>query len=97
MRIRRIARLAAFVSALATAPFSGASAQYYAPCSPFPLVWPFCAAGAIVGTAANIATAPFWLTAGAPPPLYPAPGYYYPGVLPTAATLLLRATINARK
>jgi hypothetical protein len=58
---------------------SGASAQYYAPCSPFPLAWPFCAAGAIVGTAANIATAPFWLPAGAPPPFYPArPYYYYP-------------------
>jgi hypothetical protein len=73
MCLRRIALLIAFVSALAIASSSGASAQYYGPCS-FPLAWPFCAAGAIVGTAANIATAPFWLTAGAPPPFYY--GYY---------------------
>ena len=78
MSVRRIALLTAFAAAFATAPLSGAGAQYYAPCSPFPLAWPFCAAGAIVGTAANIATAPFWLTAGAPPPFYPAPRYYYP-------------------
>jgi hypothetical protein len=76
MRIRRITLLVA--CAFAAAPLSGASAQYYAPCSPFPLAWPFCAAGAIVGTAANIATSPFWLLAGAPPPFYPAPGYYAP-------------------
>ena len=81
MRIRRIALLAA-VAGFATA--SDASAQY-APCSPFPLAWPFCAAGAVVGTAVNIATAPFWLTAGAPPPFYygyPAPRYYAPAYYP---------------
>lgn len=87
MRIRRFAFPAALVIGLATAPFSTATAQYYyAPCSPFPLAWPFCAAGAIVGTAANVATAPFWLLSGAPPPFYPAapryyapaPGYYAP-------------------
>ena len=33
---------------------------------------------AIVGTAANVATAPFWLPAGAPPPFSPAPRYYVP-------------------
>jgi hypothetical protein len=77
MRIPGIALLAAL--GLAATPLSGASAQYYAPpCSPVPLAWPFCAAGAIVGTAANIATAPFWLPAGAPPPFYPAPRYYPP-------------------
>ena len=27
----------------------------------FPLFWPFCVAGAIVGTAAAIVIAPFWL------------------------------------
>jgi hypothetical protein len=77
MRIGRIALLTAF--AFAAVPLSGASAQYYyPPCSPFPLAWPFCAAGAIVGTAANVATAPFWLSAGAPPPFYPGPRYYAP-------------------
>jgi hypothetical protein len=84
MRIRRIALLAAFAAGLAAAPFSTATAQYYyyPACSPFPLAWPFCAAGVIVGTAANIATAPIWLLSGAPPPFYPpryyAPGYYAP-------------------
>jgi hypothetical protein len=83
MLIRRIALPIAFAAGFAAAPLSGASAQYYAPpCSPFPLAWPFCAAGAIVGTAANIATAPFWLTAGAPPPFYPAPRYYPPPYYP---------------
>jgi hypothetical protein len=79
MRIRRIALLAAFAAGLATTPFSTAKAQYYyypPPCA-FPLAWPVCAAGAIVGTAADIATAPIWLLSGAPPPFYP-PRYYAP-------------------
>jgi hypothetical protein len=77
MFIRRVAILAALASGLATA--TSATAQYYyPPCSPFPLAWPFCAAGAIVGTAANVATAPFWLSAGAPPPFSPGPRYYAP-------------------
>ena len=76
MRIRQIARLTAFAIGFAAAPLLGANAQYYAPCSPFPLAWPFCAAGAVVGTAANIATAPVWLATGAPPPF--SYGYYYP-------------------
>jgi hypothetical protein len=76
MRIRRIVAPALLAAALASAWFSGAKAQYYAPCSPFPLAWPFCVAGAIVGTAANIATAPFWLPTGAPPPFFYAPRYY---------------------
>jgi hypothetical protein len=81
MRIGRIALLTAL--AFAAAPLSRATAQYYyPPCSPFPLAWPFCAAGAIVGTAANVATAPFWLPAGAPPPFYPAPRYYPPAYYP---------------
>jgi len=78
MTIRRIALLVAFAAGLITPPLSGASAQYYAPCSPFPLAWPFCAAAAVVGTAGNIVTAPIWLTTGAPPPFYPARGYYPP-------------------
>lgn len=86
MRIPRIAMSTAFAAGLAALPVSAAQAQYYAPCSPFPLAWPFCAAGAIVGAAATIATAPFWLLAGAPPyayghyapPYYPAPSYYAP-------------------
>ena len=87
MRIRRMAMSAAFATGLAALPLATAQAQYYAPyyppCSANPLAWPFCIAGAIVGTAATIATAPFWLLAGAPPyyapPYYPAPSYYAPG------------------
>jgi hypothetical protein len=78
MFIRRIALPAVFAAGVASMPLSGANAQYYAPCPPNPLAWPFCAAGAVVGTAANIATAPFWLPAGAPPPFYPARPYYAP-------------------
>jgi hypothetical protein len=70
MRIPRLALSAAFAGGLAVLPISAADAQYYAPCSPDPLAWPFCAAAAIVGTAATIATAPFWLLAGAAPPYY---------------------------
>ena len=94
MRICRIVISAAFATGLAVLPPSTASAQYYAPCSPFPLAWPFCAAGAIVGTAATIATAPFWLLSGIPPygyyppPYYPAPTYYEPAYYapPTGAS-----------
>ena len=82
-RIRRIVSLAAFCAGVTMAACSPAKAQYYyyPPCSPFPLAWPFCAAGAVVGVAADIATSPFWLLSGAPPPFYPpqyyAPAYYY--------------------
>ena len=87
MRIRRMAMSAAFAAGLAALPLATAKAQYYAPyyppCSANPLAWPFCVAGAIVGTAATIATAPFRLLAGAPPyyaaPYYTAPSYYAPG------------------
>jgi len=84
MRVRRIVISAAFAIGLVALPFSTAKAQYYAPCSPFPLAWPFCVAGAIVGTAATIATAPFWVLSGIPPygynvpPYYPAPIYHTP-------------------
>jgi hypothetical protein len=79
MRIRRIAISAAFAAGLATLPLSTAEAQYYPPCPPFPLFWPFCVAGAVVGTAAIIVTAPLRVLAGAPPfGYYPPPPYYYP-------------------
>ena len=94
MLLQRIA-VAAFVAAgLAIVPFAPAKAQYYGPpCTPFPLTWPICVAGAVVGTAATIATAPFRAAVGGPyyyrygyypppPPYYPpryygAPPYYY--------------------
>ena len=71
MRIHRIAISTAFAAGLAALPFSTAKAQYYPPCSPFPLSWPFCVVGAVVGTAALIVNAPVWALTGAP-------GYYAP-------------------
>ena len=94
MRIRPIMISAAFAVGLATLPLSTARAQSYPPpsyppCSPFPLAWPFCVAGAIVTTAAIIVTAPFRALAGAPPlyygygpPYYPPPPYYAPRYYP---------------
>jgi len=75
---------------LAAAPLSGAEAHRH---HGFPLFLPFIAAGAVVGTAAAIAAAPFQAIAApapyyygapppsyyAPPPAYYAPGYYQPG------------------
>ena len=83
MPIRRMAISTLFAACLAALPLSGATAQYYyPPCTPFPLSWPFCIAGAAIGTAAAIATAPFQAVAGGPYyyygyPYY-APAYYYP-------------------
>jgi hypothetical protein len=79
--IQRSAISAVFAAGLAALPLSAANAQYYPPCNPFSLSWPFCIAGAAVGTAAAIATAPFYAVAGGPyyyygPPYY-APAYYY--------------------
>jgi|SRR6516225_5235482 len=91
MGIRRVAITAAFGVGLATLPLSTAKAQYYPPCSPFPLEWPFCVVGAVVGTAAMIVTAPIRALTGAPPfyyggyyrqPYYPPPAYYAPGYYP---------------
>jgi len=88
MRIRRIMISAAFAAGLAALPLSTANAQYYPPCSPFPLFWPFCVAGAVVVTAATIVTAPIRALTGTPPyyyggyygqPYYPPPAYYAPG------------------
>ena len=87
MPLSRIATSAVFAASLAALPLSAAKAQYYNPaCTPFPLTWPFCIAGAVVGTAATIATAPFRAVAGAPYyngyypyyGYYPAPAYYRP-------------------
>jgi hypothetical protein len=92
MRICRITISVAFAAGLAALPLSTAKAQYYPPyyppCSPFPLFWPFCVAGAVVGTAAMIVTAPIRAVTGAPPfyyggyygpPYYPPPPNYAPG------------------
>ena len=92
MRIRRTAISAAFAAGLAALPLSTAEAQstqpaqpaqpeqYYPPCSPFPLAWPFCAVGAVLGAVATIVTLPFWALTGAPPPYYG--GYYGPPYYP---------------
>ena len=79
MRICQIAISCTFAAGLAALPISAAQAQYYPPCSPFPLFWPFCMAGALVGTAATIVTAPFWALTGTPPYYY---GYYGPSYNP---------------
>ena len=92
MRIRRITISVAFAAGLATLPLSTAEAQsnspqYYPPCSPFRLEWPFCVAGAVLDIASTIVTAPLRaLTGAAPfycgyygPPYYPPPAYYAPG------------------
>jgi hypothetical protein len=59
MRIRQIAISAAFAAGAAALLPATAAAQYqYNPlCSWFPLTWPFCVAGAVLGTAARIVTA----------------------------------------
>ena len=93
MRIRPITISAAFAIGLATLRLSAADAQsnppqsnppqYYPPCSPFPLAWPFCVVGAVLGVVGTIVTAPIWLLTGAPPfgcygpPYYPPPPPYY--------------------
>ena len=91
MRVRRIAISAAFAAGLATLPLSTANAQYYPPCPPFPLFWPFCVAGGVAGTAAIIVTAPLRALTRTPPfgyypppPYYlpPPPGYYAPALPP---------------
>ena len=88
MCIRRIMIAGAFGVGLAAPPLSTAKAQYYPACSPFPLEWPFCAVGAVPGTAAMIVTAPIRALTGPPPlyyggyygqPYYPPPAYYPPG------------------
>lgn len=65
----RIATAALFSAGLALVPLSGAKAD----CS-FPLAWPFCIAGAAVGTAATIASVPLYAVGG---PYYYGYPYYY--------------------
>ena len=74
MRFPRTMTFAAIAAAIAALPLASAKAQYYYPCNAFPLTWPFCVAGAAVGTAAAIATAPF----GYPYYYYGYPYYYAP-------------------
>jgi len=74
MCIRQIIIAGAFGVGLAALPLSTAKAQYYPACSPFPLAWPFCAVGAVLGTAAMIITAPIRALTVPPPPYYN--GYY---------------------
>jgi len=74
---------AVFAAGLAALPLTPAKAQYYGPpCTPFPLTWPICVAGAVVGTAAAVVSAPFRAAAypyyGYYPPRYYAPPPYYP-------------------
>lgn len=77
MPLQRIAISALFAAGLAALPLSSSNAQPYSPlCNPFPLTWPFCVVGAVVGTAGAIVTAPFRAVAG---PSYSSPYYgYYP-------------------
>ncbi len=78
MRITQIALSGAFATGLAVLPLSAATAQYYGPpCTPFPLTWPFCVAGAVVGTAAAIVSAPFQAVGAAPYYYGPPPARYY--------------------
>ncbi|MBV8889852.1 MAG: hypothetical protein JO305_09320 [Alphaproteobacteria bacterium] len=89
MRNRRMTIAAVFAAGLAALPLSTAAAQYYRPCPPSPLFWPFCAVAVVVGTAATIVTAPVRALTGVPPypygyyppPYYP-PGYYAPPYYP---------------
>src|SRR3989442_839892 len=80
----QIAFQPACATGLPSLPLSTAKAQYYGPpCTPFPLPWPICVAGAVVGPAAAVVSAPFRAAAGYPyyygyypPPSYPPPRYY---------------------
>ena len=60
-------------AAVVTAPLASASAHGHHQ-HDFPLFWPFAVAGAVVGTAAAIATAPIGAIT-APPAYYAAPAY----------------------
>jgi hypothetical protein len=83
MGIRSMALAAAMAAGVIALSPAAAKAQYYGPpCSPFPLTWPFCVAGAAVYTAGAIVTAPFRAVAPPPPP---PPAYYAPRPGPVAA------------
>src|SRR5215469_17604981 len=70
----RIATATLFAAGLAALPLSTAKAQY---CTPFPLSWPFCIAGAAINTAATIVTAPFYAISRSS--YYYGSPYYYNG------------------
>ena len=73
MICKRIAISVVLAAAIAAAPFSAARAQtpyYYNP-----LFWPFLAAGAVLGTAALIVTAPVRVVCAA---CLPPPQAFYP-------------------
>ena len=82
MNCKRTAISVVLAAAIAAAPFSAARAQtpYYAN----PLFWPFLAAGAILGTAALIVTAPIRIVCSdcLPPPYAYYPFYAGPPVPP---------------
>ena|SRR5579862_6393504 len=83
MPMRRIVVSAVFAVGIAALPLSNAEAQYYYyPCNPFPLTWPLCVAGAVVGTAATIATAPFQPYYYYGQPYYYGQTYYAPTYYP---------------
>ena len=80
MNWKRIAISVALVAGLAAVPLSPALAWHHHR-GFFPLFWPFAAAGAVVGTAGAIATAPVRAVVGPPAYYYPPPGpnpYYSP-------------------
>jgi hypothetical protein len=77
MLVRRIVCSALTIAAAVAVLSSQARAQYYSACPANPLAWPFCIAGAAVGTAAAIATVPLQAVAGVPYYYYPEP-YYAP-------------------
>jgi hypothetical protein len=66
---------ALFAAGLVAFPISAANAQYHY-CE-FPLNWPFCIAGAAIGTAATIATAPLYALGAKPYYYYYRQPHYY--------------------
>ncbi|HEV8031854.1 MAG TPA: hypothetical protein VGP42_12630 [Stellaceae bacterium] len=75
MNPKRTAISVMIAAAIAAAPLSAARAQAVYPYYYNPLVWPFLAAGAILGTAALIVTLPIRVVCS---DCLPAPAAYYP-------------------
>ena len=83
MHLKGTVLSAVFAAGLLVLPVGAAKAQYYGPpCTPFPLTWPICVAGAAVYTAGAIVTAPFRALTPPPPP---PPAYYRPPPAAAAA------------
>ena len=74
MRPLKMLAAGAALAALATLPATSANAGWYRHNDCFLLALPFCVAGAVVGTAAVVATAPFVVAGDV---LDPGPRYYY--------------------